>query len=99
MTEKQDFKEIPQKDYFEQWCRMTGWHGIQDFYVTKNLFWKVAWLLLVLGGCFLAINQSVSMIMDFESADQWVTSVTYELPKDGRIDWPNITICALRDWT
>lgn len=94
-TSKSTTKENA-SNYFDQWCQMTNWHGILDFHVEKNIFLKITWMLLVLAGSFFAINQSVSMILEFASDDQWVTSVTYEVPEDGNLEWPGISICGMR---
>jgi hypothetical protein len=80
---------------FGEWCQMTGWHGWIDFYVTQNIIEKAIWLILVLLGCFFAVNQSIQMIMDFAKADDWITNTFYEMPSAGYLEWPNVTICAL----
>lgn len=86
-------EQKPVVSYFEKWCQRTPWHGVQDFHIASDYFWKITWFLLIVAASFFAMNQSASMIMDFASSDQWVSSVTYEVPK-GRMDWPNMLVCG-----
>lgn len=81
--------------YFREWCEMTGWHGVLDFYLSKNLFLKLTWLVIIVFGVFLATNQCASLIIDFTAEDQWVTRVSYEKPDNGTLDWPNIKVTNL----
>lgn len=81
--------------YFAEWCRVTGWHGIIDFHMTKNYLAKSFWLAVLLLSCFFAVNQSVSLILDYYSENQWVTSVSYEMTADGGLPWPNVSVCSL----
>lgn len=93
MSDKDAKNEKPSE--FGQWCQMTGWHGVLDFYIAKHMVWKVAWLMIVAVGCFFAITQAANMIVDFVSDDEWVTSISYDLPRNGHLQWPNITVCGL----
>lgn len=83
------------KNHFEEWAQMTGWHGVLDFIYAKTILLKCVWGIIIGLGCFLAISQSYSLLCDFLEEDQWVTSVTYESPEGDVLDWPNFTICNL----
>lgn len=81
----------------DEWCGVTPWHCINNVHQAKNRCAKIAWLLLVLFTAFLAFYQSGTLITDYVAGSKWITSVTYEIPEDGGIDWPNISVCNLND--
>lgn len=82
-------------DSVEEWALMTGWHGVLDFFYAKAIAMKFIWA-AVLGLCaFLAMNETLSMIMDYTSGSKWVTSISYKEADDGAVQWPNMTISNL----
>lgn len=83
------------RSLFREWAQLTGWHGVLDFVYARNFFLRVIWALVLVGGTFLAINQSCILLSDFMLETRWTTSVTYEYPEDGILDWPNFTLCNL----
>lgn len=56
---------------------------------------KAAWLTVILFAGFLAFYQSSVLLSDYLGDSTWMTSVSYEMPAEGSLEWPNITVCNL----
>lgn len=81
--------------YLKEWSEVTPWHGINSASRAKTVFTRVAWTIVVLVASFLAFYQSGFLIQSYINESTWITSVTYEIPEDGGLEWPNMTVCNL----
>lgn len=76
-----------------QWSTVTGWHGISDAYLARGLYWKVMWVLVVLGTMTVGLNQCISMIIDFVTDDKWTSSITSRSTES--LPVPTLYVCSL----
>lgn len=74
---------------------MTAFHGVLEFYSTKNPLAKFLWFIILCLGFLLAANQSTELILNYVLEEKWITSITAEPPPHGRMKWPNILICKI----
>lgn len=79
----------------EEWALMTGWHGVVDFFFAKSLSSKALWAAVVGLCAFLALNETISFLMDYTEGEKWMTSISYKTGDDMTVQWPNITISNL----
>lgn len=82
------------KSNFDRWCHATPWHGVLEFHTSRNYFLKFAWAIAIIVSVVLSVGQCCYLCIDYLSHDHWLTSVTYEDPKEF-LGWPDIAVWNL----